>query len=182
MGAATIAGTFDRMVEWTRDNIAGRIELKVPPEDGDVESYAYETAHPQVFENFVPERDCAPDGRRYPFVTVQLLDVTDSLRGRTLRFRLAVGIWAPGTFDDGELDKSMCGWRELDNVLDEVSSALQAADTVAGCRLDMERGVSLGPYRSGDEVMVTYPYYVGAAEFDLASGTPAPAARFSGLL
>lgn len=182
MGAATIAGTFDRMVEWTRDNIAGRIELKVPPEDGDVESYVYETAHPQVFENFVPERDCAPDGRRYPFVTVQLLDVTDSLRGRTLRFRLAVGIWAPGTFDDGELDKSMCGWRELDNVLDEVSSALQAADTVAGCRLDMERGVSLGPYRSGDEVMITYPYYVGAAEFDLVSGAPAPAARFQGLL
>lgn len=182
MGAATIAATFDRMVEWARGNIADRIELKVPPEDGDVESYVYETAHPQVFENFVPERDCAPDGRRYPFVTVQLLDVTDSLRGRTLRFRLAVGIWAPGVFDEGELAKSMCGWRELDNVLDEVSAALQSADTVAGCRLDMERGVSLGPYRSGDEVMVTYPYFVGSVEFDLVAGIPTPAARFSGLL
>lgn len=184
MGAATTAGTIDALCEWVRESVCPQITSKVPPRDGNVASYVYETANPAVFEMYMPDRGrlADADGSSYPSVTVQLVDSTDSLRGRVTRFRLVLGIWSPGEFDGGELSGSMEGWREVANGLDAIRAALDAADEVAGGYVDRERGVSCGPYSEDGQVMLTYPYFFGRVDFDLVTGAPAPAMRFEGLL
>jgi len=58
----SIVKILDDVTEWARQNICSKVELKVPPKNGEPNDfeYEYQTANPVAFTMYVPAEDKLP--------------------------------------------------------------------------------------------------------------------------
>lgn len=183
MAAQTLAATLDGVAKWVEETVAEELEYLVPPDSGAVDGVSIESAHPSVFQAFVPSVERLPDGaHQAPSIAVQLLGGNDQSRSdRELSIRLALTIWAPGHFDDGVFVRDSDGWRDLFNGLGAIAGAVESADTIAGCAVDMTAGVKFGFYEIDKEIPDLYPYWIGKVDFTLRRA-PQASKRFLDML
>ena len=181
MGAATITGTFDGVVEWVEQTVAPDLVYLTPADGYTLEGYSVDWVHPRVYPNFVPTDSLVDEGTRFASIAVQLItgkDVRDT-RGRNGRPVLCS--WMPGHFEVGFGTPSMDGWRDTMNGLDVISNLVRSAETIAGARLDADKGVSYGFLDQDGEAIDLYPFFMGRVDFTVEVGTPANK-RFEKLL
>ena len=183
MGARTISTTLDGVEALVAAEIAPKLEYLVPPDDGSVDVLEVETAHPTVYQSFVPGRERLERGQlQAPSIAVQLLGGDDSASGsRTLNMRLVLTIWAPGHYDADGFHRDQDGWRDLHNGLDAMAVAVGSAEVIAGCTVALARGVRFGYFDIDGEIPDLYPYWMGKVDFELAGAYPANK-RFENLL
>lgn len=181
MGAATITGTFDGVVEWVEQTVAPELVYLKPADGYTLEGYSVEWVHPRVYSNFVPTDDLVDEGSRFPSIAVQMITGNDVRDTRSLNVRLVLCIWMPGHFEAGVCTPSMDGWRDTMNGLDVISKLVRSAETIAGARLDADKGISYGFLDQDGEVIDQYPFFMGRVDFTLEVGTPA-SKRFEKLL
>jgi len=183
MGARTLMASLADVAEWVAEEVAPRLEYLVPPESGDFDASGVETAHPSVYQSFVPGKERLEDGEhQHPSIAVQLLGGIDGLSGsRTLNVRLVLTIWAPGHYDEDGFHRDRDGWRDLYNGLDAVAAAVGSAEGIAGYAVDMRSGVRYGFLDIDGEIPDLYPYWMGKVDFDLVASAPANK-RFENLL
>ncbi|MBQ9000545.1 MAG: hypothetical protein IJ087_01675 [Eggerthellaceae bacterium] len=175
MGARTITATVNDLVSFVQAEIAPMLEFNVPPNGGAVEGAAIERDHPTVYPFYIPSEERLADGQHQsPSIAVQVSDGTDGLReSRAFNVRLVLMIWAPGEWaDDGAFTRTMDGWRELFNGLDTIVKAIETADTVAECTVDLESGIRYGFLDVDGEIPDLYPFWFGKVDFRLLCGAP----------
>lgn len=183
MTASELAATLDGVAAWVESGIARDLKYMVPPDDGAVEGVALEYAHPSVFQMFVPSVErLKPGERQAPNIAVQLMNGIDDIKdARELAIRLMLTIWAPGQFDGGRFVRDSEGWRSLFNGLGAMVSAVENAETIAGCAVDRAFGVQFGMYESDREIPDLYPFWMGRVDFRLRRATQANK-RFNNML
>ena len=183
MAASELAATLDGIAAWVETNIARELEYLVPPVDGAVDSIELEWAHPTVFQLFVPSVERLQAGEHQaPNIAVQLMGGADDIKdARELTMRLMLTVWAPGIFEDGRFTRSSEGWRDLFNGLGVMVSAIENAETIAGCAVDRSYGVQYGMYETEREIPDLYPFWMGRVDFRLRRA-PQANKRFMDLL
>ncbi|MBQ9000261.1 MAG: hypothetical protein IJ087_00210 [Eggerthellaceae bacterium] len=183
MTPRTISKTLDDVAAWVASEIAPKLEYLVPPDDGSVGGFEVETAHPVVYQSFVPGKERLTQGQlQAPSIAVQLLGGSDASSGnRTLNVRLVLTIWAPGHYDADGFHRDQDGWRDLHNGLDAMAVAVGSAEVIAGCAVNLSRGVQFGYFDIEGEIPDLYPYWMGKVDFELTGAYPANK-RFENLL
>lgn len=173
MAAQTLTATLDKVAAWVEAAIAPELRYLVPPDDSAVGDIDPTWDHPSVFIAFVPPVERLPDGaHQAPSIAVQPLNGQDGLKNsREITIRLVLTIWAPGRFEDGKFSRDSDGWRDLFNGLGIIAGAVESADTVADCSVDMSAGVQYGFYEIDKEIPDLYPYWMGKVDFKLRRGT-----------
>ena len=181
--AQTLAATLEGVAAWVESTIAAELQYLVPPSDGAVESIDLEWANPSVFQAFIPSVERLHDGEHQsPSIAVQLLGGEDGLKNnRELNIRLVLSIWSPGHFDDGKFIRDSDGWRDLFNGLGTIAGAIESAETIAGCSVDMSDGVRYGFFEIDKEIPDLYPYWMGKVDFKLKRA-PQANKRFQDML
>mgnify|MGYP007056205481 CR=1 FL=1 len=181
--AGTLTATLDEIASWVESEIAANLEYLVPPDEGAVEDIELTWSNPSVFSSFVPSVERLPEGsNQSPSILVQLLGGEDSLsEDRELRIRLLLTIWSPGHFVDGSIIRSNDGWRDLFNGLSAIVTAVESAETIAGCAVKRDNGVRYGFYEIDRQIPDMYPYWMGQVDFELRR-LPHANKRFNTLL
>ncbi|MBQ9003986.1 MAG: hypothetical protein IJ087_19245 [Eggerthellaceae bacterium] len=183
MAAQNLTATLDKIAAWVDSAIAPELEYLVPPDEGAVDEIDLEWAHPTVSQAFTPPVERLQDGERQaPSIAVQLTGGADGLRiDRELTIRLLLTIWSPGHFADGRFMRDSDGWRDLFNGLGTMVAAVENAETIAACSVDMASGVEFGFYEIDKEIPDLYPYWIGRVDFKLRR-SPQANKRFEALL
>lgn len=168
------AQTISEVVDWVAAKVAPRLEYLVPVDDGAVDRIATERANPTVFPLFVPSAERLSESQHQaPSIAVQLLGGSDALdSARSFNIRLVLTVWSPGRFEGDGFVRSLDGWRELFNGLDVIARAVESAESIAGCAVDLKTGVSYGLMEFDNEIPDLYPYWMGRVDFTLACGIP----------
>ena len=175
MAASELAAVLDGVAAWVESEIAGDLEYIVPTDDGALDAAEIEYAHPTVFQMFVPSVErLKPGEHQAPNIAVQLMNGVDDIKDtRELTIRLMLTIWAPGRFEDGKFVRDSDGWRDLYNGLGVMVSAVENAETIAGCAVDRTYGVQYGMYESNKEIPDLYPFWMGRVDFRVRRATQA---------
>ena len=183
MAAQTLTATLDKVAEWVERTVAPKLKYLVPPDDSAVVDIEPRWDNPSVFQAFVPPVERLPDGaHQAPSIAVQLINGLDGLKNsRELAIRIVLTIWAPGQFVNGEFTRDSDGWRDLFNGLGVIAGAVESADTIADCAVDLTAGVQFGFYEIDKEIPDLYPYWMGKVDFKLRRGTHL-SKRFEGML
>lgn len=183
MAAQTLTETLDGVAAWVETAIAADLWYLVPPEDGAVDDIDLEWASPSVFQAFVPSIERMPDGaHQAPSIAVQLVEGNDGPRdSRVITIKLVLTIWSPGHFQDDQFIRGSDGWRDLFNGLGAIVGAVESAETIAGCAVDMKEGVRYGFYEIEREIPDLYPFWMGKVEFKLMRA-PQASKRFQDML
>lgn len=190
---------IDTVVNWLNESVCPQIELKLPDDYKNDESYEVVMVNPTAFPLYVPGKDRVPPTAAAPIpsVCVQLMEGSDDLpRGRrTLQIRLCLACWNPGTHGDASFrpeddpaavagisyfrttsgaeqayNRNMDGWRDSFNFADLILRAIEDAEYVGGLRLAKEKPVKYGLFVEDGNVWDYYPYWHNWISFELETG------------
>ena len=201
IGGQTLATTLDNVAAWVESTIAPKLVYLVPPDDGAVDEIEVVLDHPSVFMLFVSSVERLMDGEHQaPSIAVRFLNGLDAKQStRKIKLELLLTIWAPGHFyppkPEGETEepegeepaqppvfvRSADGWRDLFNGLGIIADAIETAETIAGCAIDMNTGVEYGLYEIDGEIPDMFPYWIGKVDFTLIRA-PQANKRFQDML
>ena len=199
MGAQTLAATLDGVKAWVESAIAPQLEYLVPPDDGAVDNIDLVWAHPSVYQSFVPSVERLKGGmHQAPSICVRFLGGHDAKHNtREITIRLLLTIWSPGHFiseqpepndqdepvppEPATFVRDSDGWRDLFNGLGVIADAIETAEVIANCSVDMNEGVHYGFYEIDNEIPDMYPYWMGQVDFRLLRA-PQANKRFNDML
>lgn len=191
--------SIDRIVDWLEKEVCPQIELKLPDDFKNDDSYNVEFVHPAAFPLYVPGKDRLPPGvpAPIPSVCAQLMEGNDDLtiKRRQLNFRLCLACWNPGEHGEeiywprknklaigghtyyrknGEeaqtYHRNMSGWRDSFNFADLILREIENAEYIAGHRLVKEKGVKYGLFTEDGNIWDYYPYWHNWITFTLECG------------
>lgn len=183
----TIVRMIDSIVEWLNDNVCPKIEMKLPPKDGEAnnKNYEYELTHPCAFPLYVPPRDkLAPQTKAViPSICVQLEFGTDLNNNRELNLNLSFAGWNPGVHPDdwlipGEeepedkdtLSRLSAGWRELWNMVDIAVTEIESTGFLgADVEVVKNEPLEFGCYKDQDSIPSYYPHWFAYCKFKVRS-------------
>ncbi len=189
----SIVKLLDDVTKWARDNICSKIELKVPPPNGEPNDYDYQykTANPVAFTMFVPTEDRLPKGvpSAFPSLCVRFLEGEDNLTSMngTIGIQFLLSAWNPGNHSsdsfvmqpDGsfrkgtgpnakeQFERNGEGWRDIWNFADIAVQAIESVTNISGYKIDRSVPVKFGPLTEQEAVPDYYPFWFTWVTFQL---------------
>lgn len=189
----SIVTILDAVTVWARQNICSKIELKVPPKNGEPNDcdYDYETAHPVAFTMFVPTEDRLPKMVKsaFPSLCVRFIEGVDDLsqNNGTIGIQFLLSVWNPGTHSEDrfvmqnndpfqwvadptaekKFERNGEGWRDVWNFTDIAVQAVEKAKHIAGYEIDPSVPVKFGPLTEQEAVPDYYPFWFTWVSFQL---------------
>ena len=200
------------VVDWLNENVCPKIELKLPSDANNDNTYSVEFVNPAAFPLFVPGKDKLPPSVAAPIpsVCVQVMEGADDLpqSRRRLQIRLCLSCWNPGKHGDEiynvretpeatagypyyrtssgseqSYTRNMDGWKDSFNFLDLVLDEIEKAEYIDGLRLAKESPVKYGLFVEDGNIWDYYPYWHNWISFELETGiAPKVPAAYSELL
>lgn len=186
---------IENLRKWIEEEIAPRVELKVPSEDVDDVDYEPEFANPSVFSYFVPPSSVNADLPHAPSICVQFLDTEEQFKGigtgeKSIRVRISFIVWNPGehvVFEPHEdisklggvaytpntegYARTLDGWKDLVNLQDETLKHIKETEYIKGMRVDLDKGIKYSMYKDEeDSIYLFYPYWQGYIDFSVKLG------------
>ena len=179
----TIVKILDDVTEWARKNICAKIELKVPPKNGEANDhgYDYKRVNPAAFTMFVPTEDRLPPDvpSAFPSLCVRFMDAEDdfaTMKG-TVGIQFLLSVWNPGTHGqdrvppmegtENRFERNGEGWRDIWNFTDMVVQAVESTTNISGYKIDRSVPVKFGPLAEQDAVPDYYPFWFTWVTFQL---------------
>ena len=189
----SIVKILDDVTNWARKNICSKIELKVPPKNGEPNDYDYEyrTAQPVAFTMYVPTEDKLPANIPAPFpsLCVRFIvgeDDLSKMKG-TIGIQFLLSAWNPGKYGrdnfamnnsdpfswttDAKSGKSFErngeGWRDIWNFTDIAVQAIESVTHISGYEIDRSVPVKFGPLTEQEAVPDYYPFWFTWVSFQL---------------
>jgi len=195
----TLVNNIDAVVAWLDEHVCQQVMLKLPLDDNNDSSYGVEYVNPTAFPLYVPGKNLLPPKIKAPIpsICVQIMEGNDDLlnRRRSLKVRLCLACWNPGTHGDeilhpkenpeathgvsytqedkGEAQtyaRDMEGWRDSFNFLDLVLRELEGAEYINGLRLVKESDIKYGLFEEDGDITTYYPYWHSWVSFTLEAG------------
>jgi hypothetical protein len=178
----SIVKILDDVTEWAKQNICSKIELKVPPKNGEPNDfeYEYQLAQPVAFTMYVPAEDKLPKNipSAFPSLCVRFMKGEDDLttmKGR-LGIQLLLSAWTPGTYREDyiskqpaekQLERNGGGWRDIWNFTDIAVRAVESTTSIAGYKIDRSVPVEFGPLTEQEAIPDYYPFWFTWVTFQL---------------
>lgn len=178
----SIVKILDDVTEWAKQNICSKIELKVPPKNGEPNDYEYEyqLAQPVAFTMYVPAEDKLPKNipSAFPSLCVRFMKGEDDLatmKGR-LGIQLLLSVWNPGTYGEDyiseqpaekQFERNGGGWRDIWNFTDIAVRAVESTTSIAGYKIDRSVPVEFGPLTEQEAIPDYYPFWFTWVTFQL---------------
>lgn len=178
----SIVKILDDVTEWARQNICSKIELKVPPKNGEPNDfeYEYQLAQPVAFTMYVPAEDKLPKNipSAFPSLCVRFMKGEDDLSTMkgTLGIQLLLSAWTPGTYREDyiskqpaekQLERNGGGWRDIWNFTDIAVRAVESTTSIAGYKIDRSVPVEFGPLTEQEAIPDYYPFWFTWVTFQL---------------
>lgn len=186
----SIVKILDDVTEWAKQNICSKIELKVPPKNGEPNDYDYEyqTAQPVAFTMYVPAEDKLPKNipSAFPSLCVRFVQGEDDLAAKsgTIGIQFLLSVWDPGTHgsdilkpqqdgtfqrgDSGEqFARNGGGWRDVWNFADIATRAIESVSSISGYEIDTSVPVKFGPLTEQESIPDFYPFWFAWVSFQL---------------
>ena len=188
----TVVEGIHALGDWLADEVCSKVEFKAPSNTQQTNKYAYSLVHPTVHKMYAPPQALAGSTNKElcPGIMVHLLDGEDHPRktDRSLKFRLLIGVWNPGTHQDDVLSEddvppfvaNADGWNDLWNFIDLILHELENAEHIGGIlRVKSEDGFKFNPYKEDGVIVDFYPYYFGELEFSVQMAQAPPAKYYA---
>lgn len=189
----SIVKVLDDITAWARQNICSKIELKVPPTNGEPNDYdyKYKAANPVAFTMYVPTEDKLPKGvpSAFPSLCVRFIEATDDLQTMTgtMGVQLLLSAWCPGTYSSDvfylrqrtpfdwkrdentvrEFERNGEGWRDIWNFTDLALQAVEGVTNISGYEIDRSFPVKYGPLTEQEAVPDFYPFWFTWVTFQI---------------
>ena len=188
----SIVKILDDVTAWARQNICAKIQLKVPPQNGEPNDYdyTYKTANPAAFTMFVPTEDKLPKDipAAFPSLCVRFLEGEDDLAQKkgTIGIQFLLSVWNPGTHsadrlvtskndvlnwvadpNEKQFQRNSDGWRDVWNFADIAVQAIETATAISGYEIDKSSPVKFGPLTEQEAVPDYYPFWFAWVSFQL---------------
>lgn len=189
----SIVKILDDVTLWARKNICSKIELKVPPQNGEPNDYdyKYKTANPAALTMFVPTEDKLPKDvpAAFPSLCVRFIEGEDDLSKKqgTIGIQFLLSVWNPGTHAadrfvpsqgdpfrwmadpnaKNQFERNGDGWRDVWNFADIAVKAVETATHIAGYKIDKSTPVKFGPLTEQEAVPDYYPFWFAWVSFQL---------------
>lgn len=189
----SIVKILDDVTEWARQNICSKIELKVPPANGNANDYDYDykQSSPVAFTMYVPTEDKLPKNilSAFPSLCVRFLEGETDLSKKkgTIGIQLLLSAWNPGTHGvdmitvqqdgsfnlvkgpavDKQFERNGNGWRDIWNFTDIAVRAVESVTHISGYAIDKSIPVKFGPLTEQDAVPDYYPFWFSWVTFQL---------------
>lgn len=171
---------IEDLTKWVGENICSELNFLLPSNKAHVKEYTPEIVHPAALPLYVPAKDALPPGMlsNVPSICVQVMsgsdNLTDGLGMQSLKMRLAISLWWPGTYSQGEegtdLVKDASGWREAWLALDKARRKIESATYICGSKLDISKSVDYGFFTIDEDMVDMYPEWAVWLTFSLARG------------
>lgn len=178
----SIVKILDDVTEWAKQNICSKIELKVPPKNGEPNDfeYEYQLAQPVAFTMYVPAEDKLPKNipSAFPSLCVRFMKGEGDLatmKGR-LGIQLLLSAWNPGTYSEDyiskqpaekQLERNGGGWRDIWNFTDIALQAVESTTSISGYKIDRSVPVEFGPLTEQEAIPDYYPFWFTWVTFQL---------------
>lgn len=189
----SIVKILDDVTNWARKNICSKIELKVPPKNGEPNDYdyKYQTANPVAFTMFVPTEDRLPKNipSAFPSLCVRFVEGEDNLpdMNGTIGIQFLLSAWNPGKHGpdsfviqpgdpfhwsanpdaDEQFERNGEGWRDIWNFTDIAVQAIESVTNISGYKIDRSVPVKFGPLTEQEAVPDYYPFWFTWVTFQL---------------
>lgn len=178
----SIVKILDDVTEWAKQNICSKIELKVPPKNGEPNDfeYEYQLAQPVAFTMYVPAEDKLPKNipSAFPSLCVRFMKGEDDLTTMkgTMGIQLLLSVWTPGTYREDyitkqpaekQLERNGGGWRDIWNFTDIAVRAVESTTSIAGYKIDRSVPVEFGPLTEQEAIPDYYPFWFTWVTFQL---------------
>lgn len=186
---------IEDLTTWVQENICDKVQLKLPNDNSIGPEVTF--TKPEAFALFVPAKDRLPPNVRAPIpsVCVQVMEAKDKMvdHQRTLKIRLCLACWNPGTqsgeifvphdnsdalfgksYTQGKPEQSyvrnLDGWKDIWNFIDVALREIENAEFFAGVRLVKEQDIEYGPFVEDGAIWDAYPYWNAWISFAVESG------------
>lgn len=189
----SIVKLLDDVTKWAKDNICSKIELKVPPQNGEPNDndYKYKTANPVAFTMFVPTEDRLPKNipSAFPSLCVRFIEGEDNLTNTTgtIGIQFLLSAWNPGKHGSdtfvakqgdpfnwfispdvkNQFERNGDGWRDIWNFTDIALQAVESETAISGYEIDRSVPVKFGPLTEQEAVPDYYPFWFTWVTFQL---------------
>jgi hypothetical protein len=189
----SVVKILDDVTQWARQNICSKIQLKVPPANGEPNDYDYDykKANPVAFTMYVPTDDKLPKDipSAFPSLCVRFIEGEDNLTSMngTIGIQLLLSAWNPGTYGGDrftmyqgdafhwtqdpdtkkEFQRNGEGWRDIWNFADIALQAVESTTHIAGYKIDRSIPVKFGPLTEQEAVADYYPFWFTWVSFQL---------------
>lgn len=189
----SIVKILDDVTEWARQNICSKIELKVPPANGEANDYDYDykKANPVAFTMYVPTEDKLPKNipSAFPSLCVRFIEAENDLSAMkgTIGIQLLLSVWNPGTHGADmigpqqgdplhwaadpaagkQFERNGNGWRDIWNFTDIAVQAVESVTNISGYKIDRSIPVKFGPLTEQEAVPDYYPFWFSWVTFQL---------------
>lgn len=189
-----IVNDLNKIRDWLQAEVCDNIRLKMPVDDKNDGSYAYELVNPAAFALFTPTKDRLPPNVRAPIPSICVRFTEGEHRPleslNIMKIILNFCTWDPGTHrqdnfipvEEGagikgynisataEYKRTAEGWQDVYNFIDFTLRKLESAEFVADMRIRAEDGIKYGMTSDKDGLDDFYPYWLGWISFSVQAG------------